>query len=877
MPTDTGRAFTTANFLANLAALKAINFGSSDPLGTWFVVPNQITNNVEIWVWEPASTVATNEIDVVRPDSIVPGSPGRCVQRLKFDASQLGGVLAGIALLNTAGLIERTSGGEAGIVELSTFIRALLNDADAATARATLGVRDAADSAYSDARIPLSHADTHLAGGTDLLGLGDAAFRGIGNSNGQIRDAADDAYSNARTPTAHASTHAVGGTDPITVFGYLLVSTNSTLTASNQRQLIDVNATSGVITITLPAAVTVGSGWAVQIRKSDASANLVTIARAGSDTINGVTTLSLAVQHQSLILFSLGGTSWGVVAGFDGMLPANSLLGTGATAGMVGVIPSSTFAPSSALTSKADLVGGVVPSSQLPSYVDDVLDFAVLANFPVTGETGKIYVATDTNVTYRWSGSAYVEISASLALGTTSATAYRGDFGNTAYTHSQIITGNPHGLTAVNLNLGNLDNTSDINKPISTAQQTALNLKANLASPTFTGTIGGITAAMVGLGSANNTSDIAKPVSTAQQAALDLKANLASPNFTGTPLVPTAVAGTNTTQVANTAFVAATIASLVNSSPALLDTLGELATALGNDPNFATTVTALIGTKLSIASNLSDLNNRQTALNTLAGGVNANRVLRGNGTNIALGQVDLTTDVTGSLPAANGGLTTGVQTIAGNKTLSSVIIVPNASYGFNIAPITDGYNTCRFTASDASYWDFGIAPVTSGKPFYISSGTAGGGISGFQINASNYNISTSGILSVTNTTQSTSTTTGALVVSGGAAVGGNLNVGGFTSLGDNVAIKKKYLTGVAGGTQGSTVAIPHGLDVFKIVGISILVSDFVGRPWGPEHSHHSGYRYHFYLEPTSVIITLNNDSSGNIVGGLVKIVIEYIQ
>lgn len=80
---------------------------------------------------------------------------------------------------------------------------------------------------------------------------------------------------------------------------------------------------------------------------------------------------------------------------------------------------------------------GLVPSSQLPSYVDDVLEYASVSAFPSTGETGKIYVALDTNKTYRWSGSEYVEISASLALGETSSTAYRGDRGKTAYDHSQ--------------------------------------------------------------------------------------------------------------------------------------------------------------------------------------------------------------------------------------------------------------------------------------------------------------------------------------------------------------------------------------------------------------------------------------------------------
>lgn len=94
---------------------------------------------------------------------------------------------------------------------------------------------------------------------------------------------------------------------------------------------------------------------------------------------------------------------------------------------------------------------GRVPSSQLPSYVDDVLEFTNRAAFPATGEDGKIYVAEDTNITYRWGGTEYVEISSSLALGETSSTAYRGDRGKTAYDHSQITTGNPHGTTAADV------------------------------------------------------------------------------------------------------------------------------------------------------------------------------------------------------------------------------------------------------------------------------------------------------------------------------------------------------------------------------------------------------------------------------------------
>lgn len=72
---------------------------------------------------------------------------------------------------------------------------------------------------------------------------------------------------------------------------------------------------------------------------------------------------------------------------------------------------------------------GVIPSTQLPSYVDDVVEVAAFSNLPSKGESGKIYIVTSTNIQYRWSGTAYVEISKSIALGETSSTAYPGDKG----------------------------------------------------------------------------------------------------------------------------------------------------------------------------------------------------------------------------------------------------------------------------------------------------------------------------------------------------------------------------------------------------------------------------------------------------------------
>jgi hypothetical protein len=132
-----------------------------------------------------------------------------------------------------------------------------------------------------------------------------------------------------------------------------------------------------------------------------------------------------------------------------------------------------------------------------------------------------------------------------------------------------------------------------------TAEADAITAAGTAADGKISTAVAALTKSSVGLGNVDNTSDANKPVSTATQTALDLKAPIASPALTGVPTAPTATAGTNTTQVATTAFVGTAVSNLVASAPAALDTLNELATALGNDASFSTTVSTSIGSKIA--------------------------------------------------------------------------------------------------------------------------------------------------------------------------------------------------------------------------------------------------------------------------------------
>lgn len=199
--------------------------------------------------------------------------------------------------------------------------------------------------------------------------------------------------------------------------------------------------------------------------------NLGDVGATGLDTTNNTTGFYFAsgidpaiVGTTNIKLINLGNSNWSAVQGQIVMAHggANNRLAfrTRQENEFSEIYHSSNFTPST----KADLVDGKVPASQLPSYVDDVLEYGNLAAFPVSGETGKLYVALNTNLVYRWSGSGYVVTSSSLALGETSATAYRGDRGKITYDHSQT-TGNPHNTQITDIS----------------GLETALNNKANLS------------------------------------------------------------------------------------------------------------------------------------------------------------------------------------------------------------------------------------------------------------------------------------------------------------------------------------------------------------------------------------------------------------
>jgi hypothetical protein len=169
---------------------------------------------------------------------------------------------------------------------------------------------------------------------------------------------------------------------------------------------------------------------------------------------------------------------------------------------------------------------------------------------------------------------------------------------------------------------------------------------------------------MVGLGNVDNTTDALKPVSTATQTELDLKAPLASPALTGVPTAPTATGTTNTTQIATTAFVQEKINGLVDGAPEMLNTLNELAAALADNENFASEITNTLALKASLI-NLSDHNSSTENVHGIAD------------TSLLVTDAGLAQALTDSIEAHND-LTTNVHGIADTAELATAADVAAA-------------------------------------------------------------------------------------------------------------------------------------------------------------------------------------------------------
>lgn len=198
-------------------------------------------------------------------------------------------------------------------------------------------------------------------------------------------------------------------------------------------------------------------------------------------------------------------------------------------------------------------------------------------------------------------------------------------------------------------------------------------------------------------------------------------APLASPALTGTPTAPTAPLGTNTLQLATTAFVQAAAAALVNSSPAALDTLNELATALGNDPNFATTITNLLALKAPLASPA--LSGTPTAP-TAATGANSLQVANTGFVQDAIAKYSSVTSVSTNttLTAANRGL---VLIDAGAAGLTTVLPASNPALGVTdyIIRRTDNTgNRLVIQADGTNKIKFHTHLRAEGYPFFVLMG-----------------------------------------------------------------------------------------------------------------------------------------------------------
>ena len=260
------------------------------------------------------------------------------------------------------------------------------------------------------------------------------------------------------------------------------------------------------------------------------------------------------------------------------------------------------------------------------------------------------------------------------------------------------------GLTKAQVGLGSADNTSDAAKPVSTAQQTALDLKANLASPAFTGTVTGITSAMVGLGSVNNTADALKPVSSAQQAALDQKANITGAAFTGAISAPN-LSGSNTGDQTTISGNAGTV------------TNGVYTTGTYADPAWLTSLSA---SKIDLSTVTAAITPLQLALSTAVYTV---------GDQTIGGIKTFSSTIAGNISGNAATVTTnanltGVVTSVGNATSIGAGAILNSMLANTAVTNLSGTNSGDNAANTTYAGDYRAANFVAGTDYLAPNGSA---------------------------------------------------------------------------------------------------------------------------------------------------------
>jgi hypothetical protein len=313
-------------------------------------------------------------------------------------------------------------------------------------------------------------------------------------------------------------------------------------------------------TVTLPGSTSIGSVGSTEIGYLDGVTSSVqgqidTKSPIASPTFTGTVTLPGSTSIGSVDSTEIGYLN-GVTSSVQGQIDTKSPIASPTFTGTV-TLPGSTSIGSVG-SAEIGYLDGV--TSGIQSQIDTKLASATAASTyaPLASPTftGTVTLPTGTVTSGVIANGTILDedINATAAIAQSKISGLTTDLAAKAPLASPTFTGTVSGVTKAMVGLANVDNTTDAAKPISTATQTALDAKlasataastyAPLASPTFTGTVSGVTKAMVGLGNVDNTTDAAKPISTATQTALDAKlasataastyAPIASPTFTGT-------------------------------------------------------------------------------------------------------------------------------------------------------------------------------------------------------------------------------------------------------------------------------------------------------------------------------------------------------